>query len=148
MRFISHRGNISGSKPERENSPEYIQQALNLGLDVEVDVWLIDNKVFLGHDEPQYQIDLGYLKNKKFWCHAKNPEALDIMLNNKIHCFWHDQDKFTLTSNGIPWCYPNNYVRAGVAVLQDTTLNCESFACSEMARGLFGVCSDHIYNND
>ena len=29
MILISHRGNINGSKPEMENKPEYIQQALD-----------------------------------------------------------------------------------------------------------------------
>ena len=38
MILISHRGNINGPNPEMENNPEYIQKALDLGYDVEVDV--------------------------------------------------------------------------------------------------------------
>ena len=38
MYFISHRGNISGIDKNNENKPEYIEKALSLGFDVEVDV--------------------------------------------------------------------------------------------------------------
>jgi hypothetical protein len=148
VKFISHRGNLSGPKPDLENSPQYIQKALTLGLDVEIDVWLVKEQLFLGHDEPQYEINLDYLKNEKFWCHAKNPDALKLMLDNNIHCFWHDKDKFTLTSKGIPWCYPQNHIAGGVVVLQDLPpFSCASVAYSEMSKNLYGVCSDHIYDN-
>ena len=55
MKLISHRGNISGPNPERENHPEYIFEVLQAGYDVEIDVWFVDNKFMLGHDEPQYE---------------------------------------------------------------------------------------------
>jgi hypothetical protein len=47
MIYISHRGNINGKNIERENSPEYILETLNKGYDVEVDIWIINNKWFL-----------------------------------------------------------------------------------------------------
>ena len=56
MILISHRGNIDGVKPTKENSPEYILEAISLGYDVEIDVWKVDGKWFLGHDEPEYAI--------------------------------------------------------------------------------------------
>ena len=40
---ISHRGNIKGPNMDRENRPSYVDAALQLGYDVEVDVRLIDN---------------------------------------------------------------------------------------------------------
>jgi len=145
MKLISHRANLSGTKPEFENSPKYIQEALNFGLDVEIDVWFVKNQLFLGHDEPQYEIDLDYLKNEKFWCHAKNPDALRLMLDNEIHCFWHDKDKFTLTSKGIPWCYPQNHINGGVVVFQDlTSFSSVSSSYSEISKNLHGICSDYI----
>ena len=110
MKIISHRGNISGPHPELENSPEYIQKALTQGYDVELDVWCINNVWMLGHDEPVYSIDLSFLKNKKLWCHAKNLNALKLMLSEKIHCFWHEEDDYTLTSEGYIWTYPEKHV--------------------------------------
>ena len=43
MILISHRGNIDGPNPKLENSPEYIQLAMEKGFDVEVDVWYKDD---------------------------------------------------------------------------------------------------------
>ena len=37
MKLIAHRGNINGPC-ERENSPEYILETINLGYDCEIDV--------------------------------------------------------------------------------------------------------------
>ena len=37
MIFISHRGNIYGPEISNENSPNYIQKALDLDLNVEID---------------------------------------------------------------------------------------------------------------
>ena len=47
MIFIAHRGNISGIDKEKENSPDYLIKAINLGFDVEVDLRIIKNKIFL-----------------------------------------------------------------------------------------------------
>ena len=52
-RFISHRGNIDGRDPEKENTEEYIDTARMLGFDVEIDVWKIADSLYLGHDYPQ-----------------------------------------------------------------------------------------------
>ena len=57
MKLISHRGNINGSEPENENNPSYVERAIQLGYDVEVDVRIKDGKLFLGYDEPKYQLD-------------------------------------------------------------------------------------------
>jgi hypothetical protein len=38
MRLISHRGNTIGPNPEMENSPLYIQETLDKGFDVEIDL--------------------------------------------------------------------------------------------------------------
>ena len=53
MKIIAHRGNLSGPT-QTENHPDQIKKALDLGFDVEIDVWYKENKVFLGHDFPQY----------------------------------------------------------------------------------------------
>jgi len=53
---ISHRGNINGRIEEAENRPDYIEDTLRLGYDVEVDVWFLDGKFYLGHDEALYSL--------------------------------------------------------------------------------------------
>jgi hypothetical protein len=63
MILISHRGNLNGPNPERENHPDYIWEALRAGYEVEIDVWWVEGKFKLGHDEPQY--DFPFRINRK-----------------------------------------------------------------------------------
>ena len=100
MIFISHRGNICGPNPDHENNPEQITKVVSMGFDVEIDVWYQNDAWYLGHDKPQTEIDISFLKNTKLWCHAKNLSALEKMIDLNIHCFWHQTDDYTLTSNG------------------------------------------------
>ena len=140
MILISHRGNIDGKKPTRENSPDYILEAIELGYDVEVDVWYENGGLFLGHDKPQYKIDESYLENRSLWCHAKNLKALEKMiLNQKIHCFWHQEDTVTLTSKNYIWTYPGQKLtKNSICVLPEIS-NYREIKC-------LGVCSDYIEN--
>jgi hypothetical protein len=136
MILISHRGNLDGRLKNVENSPDYITFALNQGYDVEIDIWYVDFKFYLGHDEPLYKIEEKFLENKNLWCHAKNEEALFKMLQNqKIHCFWHQSDDYTLTSKGIPWVYPGKKVsEKGIWVLPELT---PFLISSSMSFGLY-----------
>ena len=56
--LISHRGNIDGVNKNFENQPNYIDDAIRAGYDVEVDIWYIDDKLYLGHDTADYQVDI------------------------------------------------------------------------------------------
>jgi hypothetical protein len=108
MRLIAHRGNIKGSNPENENHPEYIDSAIKLLYDVEIDLRVVDGNFYLGHDNLQYHISTSWIVNRKhrLWVHCKNSNALEVCLSNKINCFWHDTDDYTLTSKGFVWAYP------------------------------------------
>lgn len=110
MIIISHRGNTEGHDSKTANCPDHISKVLETGLHCEVDVWKIKDKYFLGHDESGYDINLNFLKNDKLWCHAKNLESLQGMLDNNIHCFWHQTDDYTLTSKGYIWTFPKKEV--------------------------------------
>ena len=137
MLIIAHRGNVFGSNPQRENTISYINEALNFGFCVEVDVWYDADTDFLwlGHDSPQYKITCDFLKNDKIWCHAKNRSALEYMIANNIHCFWHETDKYTITNKGYIWCYSGNYSRLGVTVdLTDSV--------GFLGKDIFGICTD------
>jgi len=141
MRLIAHRGNITGPDPTNENSPALIKDTLTYGYGCEVDVWYIDKQFWLGHDEPQYEIQEQFLRyqNKDLWCHAKNLDALRIMLTLRIHCFWHQEDDYTVTSEGWIWAYPgkpgNTKTIAVMPEWNDTDVT-----------GYGGVCSDYIQN--
>ena len=65
MILISHRGNINGKNTEKENHPDYIDEAITLGSDVEIDLWSIEGVLLLGHDEPQYGISQHWLNERQ-----------------------------------------------------------------------------------
>jgi hypothetical protein len=64
IHFISHRGNTNGPIPELENKPSYILETISKGFDVEIDVRYNKDieEFWLGHDKPQYKVDLSFLK--------------------------------------------------------------------------------------
>ena len=144
MIYISHRGNLTGKQPERENTIEYIDEALAKGYHCEIDLWFIDREFYLGHDEPQYLVEQwSFLHNERLWCHAKNYDALQALLNMDIHCFWHQEDDYTVTSKGWIWAYPNKPGnKRTIAVMPEI---------DDMDVTAFdGICSDYIerYKND
>ena len=142
MILISHRGNLNG-KTDDENKPKYIEQALNQGFDVEIDVWYIDNQFWLGHDKPQYKISEGFLEHPNLWCHAKNIDALYVMYTNyHIHCFWHQEDDVTLTSRGFFWTYPGKQLtEKSICVLPEFE---DKKSKVILPKNVAGICSDFI----
>ena len=74
MILISHRGNIDKIITERENTCDYIQEAINAGYCVEIDVWKFQDELSLGHDSPERSVDLEWLntRSKSLFVHAKN----------------------------------------------------------------------------
>ena len=66
MKLISHRGNLNGPNKEHENHPDYIWEALQAGYEVEIDVWWVDGKFKLGHDEPQYDFPFELIETHYF----------------------------------------------------------------------------------
>jgi hypothetical protein len=143
MKLISHRGNIKGSKPEYENSPNYISQALKLGYEVEVDVRFHKGFFYLGHDKPQYRISSKFLRNKKIWCHAKDINAFEKLKKIKSVYFWHQKDDYTLTSNGYFWTYPGKKILKNSICVSIGKKKKKNLKCA-------GICSDYIsiYKND
>jgi hypothetical protein len=144
MKLISHRGNINGAEPENENNPSYIEKAIQLGYDVEIDIRIKEGKLFLGHDEPKYQLDIDWLEkyHRKLWLHCKDIEVIEkfnILDPNgsNLNYFWHESDTMTLTSRGYIWAYPGKQpIKGSVAVLPE--LNDDNVDLA------YGICSDYI----
>ena len=140
MILISHRGNINSKIESAENKPKYIEDALFLEYDVEIDVWVINNVLFLGHDAPKYSITDDWLNNlsKKLWIHCKNIKAVEWFNNSqKFNYFWHQEDTLTLTSLGIIWAYPGKQpIKNSIAVLPEMY--------NDDINGCMGICSDYI----
>ena len=109
MRKIAHRGNYKGTGTARENSYEYLDEALAAGYDVEIDIWSINGDWWLGHDLPTYKLVehqmrmLFYFHASNCWFHAKNFEALERLAPNGLNVFCHESDKYHLTTEKFIW---------------------------------------------
>ena len=142
MILISHRGNIDGRLELYENDPIYIDIALSEGYDVEVDVWYIDNLLFLGHDKPQYSVDFRWFIDRlsKLWVHCKNIESILYFqeCGYEINYFWHQEDDITLTSKNFIWTFPGKKLTPqSIAVLPESVKDWGLTEC-------LGICSDYI----
>jgi hypothetical protein len=140
MILISHRGNLSGRNPERENNPEVVLYCLNLGYHVEIDVWCINDVWWLGHDEPQYKIEESFLDIPNLWLHCKNGGALKMLQKHVgVNYFWHQEDDYTIVSNGIVWVYPNK------PLLHRSICCMPELGYTGSIENCYGICTDKIY---
>ena len=139
MKIISHRGNLNGPFPEKENTAAYILKALKV-FEVEVDVWYDEIAgLYLGHDEPGQQIGVNFLleNREKLWVHCKNIEALELLKDLNVNCFGHNLDEFVLTSKGHIFTYPHSS-QSESSIIVDLCADC----AGEDLHG-FGVCTDY-----
>ena len=147
MLFIAHRANLYGPDPHAENTPPQIQQVLNAyDYSIEIDVWCMNNKFYLGHDEPIIKINNAYeyLNNPRFFIHAKNLEALTHLTRvlNKPHIFSHDKDPVVSTfPRGLAWVYPGYPIdEYSICVMPETFSKAytrsQLFSC-------YGLCTDY-----
>jgi glycerophosphoryl diester phosphodiesterase len=142
MKYISHRGNIFGANKNLENSIPYLQKAISLGFDIEIDIWSIDNKLYLGHDKPDYLIDYKTIEewSDLVWVHCKNLEALNKFSKIKnIESFWHQGDDFTLTTGNYIWTYPKKETVDNSIIVHLSLPSIEL-----LKSNIFGICSDYV----
>ena len=142
MLFIAHRGNTEGRNEARENEPNYIMKAMADGCAAEIDVWFYMGKFWLGHDVPTYEVGESFLEHPMLWCHAKNEAALwNMNLSDKINFFWHESDRFTLTSKGYVWTADTKTQLPNAVIM--VAENAEPWQRTLWASNLvFGICSD------
>ncbi len=150
MKIISHRGNLNGPNKNLENRLDTIEKAIQLGFDVEVDIWLIENQLYLGHNKPQYKVDKETLSTYKenLWIHCKNLESLSFLENEQdFHYFWHEKDKYTLTSKNFIWSYPTMYKNKNIiAVMPELVTDTETIQKHIDEKKWIGFCTDYPTN--
>lgn len=138
--IVSHRGNTNGPNPGIENHPSYILEAIGNGFDVEVDLWLWNNDLYLGHNKPDFKIEKDFLSyNYKYlWIHCKNVKAAEYVLNNtRLNAFFHQNDECTITTKGYLWTFPGGLITPkSIAVLP------ESYELWDI-KDAYGVCTDY-----
>lgn len=142
MKFIAHRGNISGININKENTIDYIISALNQDFEVEIDLWYENGIYYLGHDEPKNKISLSFigLTAEYLWCHAKTVDTLNELLKYpNINCFFHQTDDVTLTSHKYMWTFPEKPLSERSILLK--FVKDEKYI---IPINIVGICSDNI----
>ena len=140
MIIISHRGNIRGPVPDKENRPSYIDCAIGNGYHVEIDIRSINDELWLGHDEPQYKVDHNWLDKRRhyLWLHCKNLEAAKECW--AYHSFCHTSDPFTYTSTGKIWLHDLTQPINDSTIIPLITINDINRTISGNP---FAICSDY-----
>ena len=143
MLLISHRGNVIGPDKQKENTIGHIDSAISNGFLCEVDVWLIQDTLYLSHDQPivSQKIDRSIFDDRKDYLviHCKNLSALTYFAQTDVHYFWHQTDDYTLTSKNWIWCYPGktgSTSHPSICVMPELT--------NQSVISFTGVCSDYI----
>lgn len=147
--IFSHRGNLNSKEPNRENSTLQVLKAISEGFSVEVDIWKIGNFLFLGHDGPQYEISINFIKDKqdKLLLHCKNIEILEFLseenygYGEKYHFFTHQNDDYAFTSQGYIINFPGKqYIKHGKSIVMLPEL---SVNISSEAPYIENICTDY-----
>lgn len=129
-----------------ENHPDYIKKALDAGFNVEVDVQSIRNgEALIGHGGPSYTTNLDMICDDRVWCHAKTLSALEDLLHIGAHCFWHQDDDYTITSKGVIWTARDECGGNIVRVTKKASDVGEVMTDNGLLfNHLYGVCCDYV----
>jgi hypothetical protein len=150
MKLISHRGNIIGPNPNRENSPSYIDTAISAGYEVEVDINYMNGKFYLGHDTPDYEITEQWMTKRRdnIWFHCKNLDAATHLseISSKFqplefNFFCHTSDSFVMTSTNHIWVHDltmNLSKKCIIPLLSDVDI------INYKGGLVYAVCTDYI----
>lgn len=109
MILLSHRGNLVRRRMELENHPNYVAEAIRKGFPCEIDMWMVRDRLYLGHDKPRHAVSKSWIfaRKRRIYIHAKNAEALQFAMEFGFTCFWHETDDFAIVSNGTIMCHSN-----------------------------------------
>ncbi|MEX0598437.1 MAG: hypothetical protein WD512_18290 [Candidatus Paceibacterota bacterium] len=159
--IISHRGNLSGPNPQRENAIDYIYETIARGYCVEIDIRYKNKKLWLGHDTPQEEIELFRLYDDNLIIHCKDLQTFqyirfvqydrvihDSKYTKQIHYFYHENDAATLTSKGFIWVHPTKLYEKGfyngdsIAVLPEQCTPTILVNASRL-KNYAGICTDY-----
>ena len=62
------------------------------------------------------------------------------MIENNVHCFWHQEDDYTLTTKGYIWTYPDRLICSRSIIVCKTPEDTINYSNMD----LYGICSDYV----
>ena len=74
MLYISYQGIYDGQNYEDANTPKQINKALGKGFSCLIDVWRINNKLYVGNGQPLVEVTEKYIQGPRFWINAVNTD--------------------------------------------------------------------------
>lgn len=150
VKLIAHRGNVRGVDVLKENHPDHIQAALDLGLDVEIDIWYDEGELYLGHDIPLYNTSIKQLENwakKRFvYAHCKNAKAaLNVPFSYGLIPFAHSEDDFIILPDMHLWVHPKAIQTLPVSIQKESIIvvHDKTNGCSVNPLNYYGICTDN-----
>jgi hypothetical protein len=130
------------------NLRDHYERLIAEGFDVEVDLRWKEHNFYLGHDDSQYYVPMSWLVKwkDKLWIHCKDLESIDGISSSGIdfHYFWHENDRYTLTSKGIGWCLVGQIpFQNSIVVLPESMNYYDSYKGNyDIILNTRGICSD------
>ena len=137
MLYISNKGNLSGKDPKKENTVEYLLEAVQAGYCIKTDLWVIKGRLVTGTDFPAHGINLEKFEKDKLLIQARNLPALLFLLENGYHCFCRESDDIVLTNKNFVLSFNNSLIPKCIV------MNPEENIVSDWNNYL-GLCSDFI----
>lgn len=117
-----------------------IEACINLGLEVELDVRMIDEEFWLGHDKPIEKISWHQLMEAapRAWFHCKNLDALKHLgAVCGVKAFWHEKDQFTMIDSYIFTRPGEELTENSIAVMPEMA----DYTLEELSR-CHAICTD------
>mgnify|MGYP000741897966 FL=1 len=74
MFYISYQGIYDGKDYEDANTPSQISKAQQRGFSCLIDVWRINNKLYVGNGQPLIEVTEKYIQGNRFWINAVNTD--------------------------------------------------------------------------
>jgi len=147
MLYISYQGIYDGQNYEYANTPDQIGKSFNNGFACMVDVWRIEDTLYVGPEAAPIPVTNKYLQGNRFWIKCGNQETYDWFLTQSLrqypnYFYQPNSMDNVLTSSNRLWT-------PGTVAVNDTSI----IALPEIQdRGLFstvhlrcyGVCSTFL----
>jgi hypothetical protein len=74
MLYISYQGIYDGQDYESANTPTQINKALGKGYSCLINVWRVNNKLYVGNGQPLIEVTEAYIQGPRFWINAVNTD--------------------------------------------------------------------------
>lgn len=150
MVYISYQGIFDGQDYQDSNTPSQISKALANGFSVMIDVWRVDNKLYVGNGQPLNEVTEKYIQGNRIWINAQNDEMKEWIVTQPSRLypnyFWFEASTppppYATASNGkliTPGTVPiNNDSVVFLPEISDRSL----FSTTKLR--CYGVCSTYL----